>query len=60
MASKIKKNFGASIIGTLDIDENGILTVDVEDVGAVVLSEFISEFNGKDVKINVSYSQKDS
>lgn len=60
MASKIKKNFGASIIGTLDIGENGILTVDVDDIGTVVLSDFISEFNGKDVKINVSYSQEDA
>lgn len=60
MASKIKKNFGASIIGTLDIGKNGILTVDVDDIGTVILSDFISEFNGKDVKINVSYSQEDT
>lgn len=60
MASKIKKNFGASIIGTLDIGGNGILTVDVDDIGTVILSDFISEFNGKDVKINVSYSQEDT
>lgn len=59
MATKIKKNFGASIIGVLNISEDGIISVDVEDIGEVAIADFISEFADKEVKISVTYSDEE-
>lgn len=59
MASRIKKNFGASVTGVLDITDSGTINVEVEDVGIIVLNDFIKEFNGKDVKITISYFNED-
>lgn len=59
MAGKIKKSFNATIQGILDIKENGILFVDVEDIGEIPLSDFIKDFNSKEIKLSVSYSNDD-
>ena len=57
MVNKISKSYKAEISGVLNI-EDGIIVVMVEDVETpVILSEFIEEFNDKDVKISVGYKK---
>ena len=57
MGNKINKRYKAEISGVLNI-EDGIIVVMVEDVETpVILSEFIEEFNDKDVEISVGYKK---
>ena len=59
--AKIKKGFTAEVTGLLniDLDDSNRIFVEVEDVeDPIDLAEFISEFNGKDVKISVAYKQE--
>lgn len=56
MATKIKKSFGATIQGILDIRNDGSIFIEVEDIGEPIsLAEFIQEFNGKDCKVTVAF-----
>ena len=58
MASKINKKSTISIQGIFDVAEDGILSVDVEDVeNPVLLSELFAEYKGKDVKIVIALSE---
>ena len=57
MASKMNKSFKAEITGVLNIEDDCI-TVLVEDVEEpVVLSQFIEDFNDKEVKISIGHKQ---
>lgn len=57
MANKMNKSYKAEISGVLII-EDGIIMVMIEDTEhPVVLSEYINEFNDKEVKISVCHKK---
>ena len=57
MATKIKKSFGATIQGILDIRNDGSIFIEVEDINeSINLADFISEFDGKDCKVTVAFT----
>ncbi len=45
------------ISGTLSIDDNGNITVDVEELGQMNLADVLSDFNNQEMKLSVA--QKD-
>lgn len=56
--SNKKKGFDAKIEGILNID-NDIIEIEDENCGEITkLSDFIREFDGKDVKISVTYASE--
>ena len=57
MASKYSKTMKLDISGTLNIADDGSMTVDVEDLGIMNLADVMSDFNGQEIKISVA--QKD-
>ena len=55
--SALNRKYAANVTGTINI-EDGKIIIEVEDVGSPVdLASFIADFNGKDAKISVSYSE---
>lgn len=58
MASKINKKYGADIKGILSITE-GKIEFEVEDTPKPVdLANFISDFNGKEIKATFVYGEE--
>ena len=57
MASKYSKTMKLDISGTLSIDDNGNITVDVEELGQMNLADVLSDFNNQEMKLSVA--QKD-
>ena len=57
MASKYSKTLRESISGILNFEDGKLMTVDVEDVGEVVLATQLAPFAGQVVTISIS--QKD-
>ncbi len=57
MASKYSKTMKLDISGTLSIDDNGNITVDVEELGQMNLADVLSDFNNQEIKLSVA--QKD-
>jgi hypothetical protein len=53
--SKISENFSLSVEGILDINE---MTVDVEEIGTKQLKDLMNSFDGKNVKISVTYGEE--
>ena len=57
--AKVTSNDTIKINGVLDIDfESDRIKVDIEDEGAIPLSELIQRFNGKEVAISVGYKEE--
>lgn len=57
MASKYSKTMKLDISGTLSIDDNGNITVDVAELGQMNLADVLSDFNNQEMKLSVA--QKD-
>lgn len=55
--SDIKRNFKVSAKGVLNIDENGRITISVEEEGDYDLSEVLEDFNGREIKLQVTYDE---
>lgn len=56
--SAINRKYAANITGILDIHEDGRMMVEVEDFpDPIDLAGFISDFNGKNTKISVSFAE---
>lgn len=55
--SDIKRNFKVSAKGVLNIDEDGRITISVEDEGDYDLSKVLEDFNGRDIKLQVTYDE---
>lgn len=53
--SKISEKYSLNVEGVLDVEE---LTIDVEEIGTKLLKELIKTFDGKNVKISVSYGEE--
>ena len=55
--SDIKRNFKVSAKGVLNIDDDGKITISVEDEGDYDLSKILEDFNGREIKIQVTYDE---
>lgn len=55
--SDIKRNFKVSAKGVLNIDEDGRITISVEDGGDYDLSKVLEDFNGREIKLQVTYDE---
>ena len=55
--SDIKRNFKVSAKGVLNIDEDGRITISVEEEGDYDLSEVLEDFNGREIKLQVTYDE---
>jgi hypothetical protein len=55
--SDIKRNFKVSAKGVLNIDAGGRMTISVEDEGDYDLSEILEDFDGREIKLQVTYDE---
>ena len=53
MAKNYSETHMVSINGVLDINENGSMNIEVEDVGAVAFSDVFKKFNGEPILLTV-------
>lgn len=59
MAKNVVSNDTIKINGVLNIDnETSEITVGIEDVGDIPLTDLIERFNGKDVSISIGYKEE--
>ena len=54
--SKISEVHKLNVEGTLIIDSDGRMTIDVEEIGVKDLDELLTRFNGENIKFSVSLS----
>lgn len=55
--SDIKRNFKVSAKGVLNIDDDGKITISIEDEGDYDLSKILEDFNGREIKLQVTYDE---
>lgn len=55
--SDIKRNFKVSAKGVLNIDAGGRMTISVEDEGDYDLSKILEDFDGREIKLQVTYDE---
>lgn len=55
--SDIKRNFKVSAKGVLGIDAGGRMTISVEDEGDYDLSKILEDFDGREIKLQVTYDE---
>ena len=55
--SDIKRNFKVSAKGVLNIDEDGRIAISVEEEGDYDLAKVLEDFNGREIKLQVTYDE---
>ena len=55
--SDIKRNFKIQAKGCLNIDDNGRITISVEDEGDYDLAKVLEDFDGRYVKLSVMFDE---
>lgn len=55
--SDIKRNFKIQAKGCLNIDSNGRITISVEDEGDYDLAKILEDFDGRVIKLQVTYDE---
>ena len=55
--SDIKRNFKVSAKGVLNIDSDGRITISVEDEGDYDLAKVLEDFDGREIKLQVTYDE---
>lgn len=55
--SDIKRNFKIQAKGCLNIDDNGRITISVEDEGDYDLAKVLECFNGREIKLQATYDE---
>ena len=55
--SDIKRNVKVSAKGVLNIDEDGRITISVEEEGDYDLAKVLEDFNGREIKLQVTYDE---
>ena len=55
--SDIKRNFKVSAKGVLNIDEDGRITISVEEEGDYDLAKVLEDFNGREIKLQITYDE---
>ena len=58
MAQKISKKSALNIQGTVAVDDEGKISVIIEDKGEYLLSDLMKSFDGNECKISVSYDEE--
>lgn len=58
MAKNVVSSDSIKINGILNIEEDGMITVSIEDIGDLPLAELIGRFNDKDVSISVGWKEE--
>lgn len=55
--SDIKRNFKIQAKGCLNIDSDGRITISVEDEGDYDLAKILEDFDGREIKLQVTYDE---
>lgn len=55
--SNVKKKYNVNIKGVLNITSDGRIVMSVEDIGDMPLDEILEDFDGREVKIAVTYDE---
>lgn len=54
--ANVVEKHSISIKGVLNIDEDNVITIEVEDEKTMVLVDLLGDFNGREVAINIGES----
>jgi hypothetical protein len=55
--SDVKKNFKVSVKGVMSIEENGRIIMSVEEMGDIPLDRILDDFDGREIKMSVTYDE---
>ena len=55
--SDVKKNFKVSVKGVMSIENNGRIIMSVEDMGDIALDHILDDFDGREIKMSVTYDE---
>lgn len=55
--SDVKKNFKVSVKGVMGIENNGRIIMSVEDMGDIPLDRILDDFEGREIKLSVTYDE---
>jgi hypothetical protein len=55
--SNVKKKYNVNIKGVLNITSDGRIVMSIEDIGDMPLDEILEDFDGREVKIAVTYDE---
>ena len=55
--SDVKKNFKVSVKGVMSIEGNGRIIMSVEEMGDIPLDRILDDFDGREIKMSVTYDE---
>ena len=55
--SDVKKNFKVSVKGIMSIEAEGRIIMSVEDMGDIPLDRILDDFDGREIKMSVTYDE---
>ena len=55
--SNVKKKYNVNIKGVLNINADGRIIMSIEDMGDMPLDEILEDFDGREIKIAVTYDE---
>ena len=55
--SDVKKNFKVSVKGVMSIEGTGRIIMSVEDMGDIPLDRILDDFDGREIKMSVTYDE---
>jgi hypothetical protein len=55
--SNVKKKYNVNIKGVLNINADGRIIMSIEDMGDMPLDEILNDFDGREIKIAVTYDE---
>ena len=55
--SDVKKNFKVSCKGVMGIEPTGRIIMSVEDLGDIPLDRILDDFDGREIKLSVTYDE---
>ena len=55
--SDVKKNFKVSVKGVMSIEAEGRIIMSVEDMGDIPLDRILDDFDGREIKMSVTYDE---
>ena len=55
--SDVKKNFKVSVKGVMSIENTGRIIMSVEDMGDIPLDRILDDFDGREIKMSVTYDE---
>lgn len=55
--SDVKKNFKVSVKGVMSIENTGRIIMSIEDMGDIALDRILDDFDGREIKMSVTYDE---